>query len=229
MSKDPAFLLYPQDFLVGTMTFSNEQVGKYVRMLCFQHQSGHLTEEDMVDIAGDKDAKIWRKFQQDDKGLFYNVRLEEETVKRRKYSESRRKNLQSKKPHMDPHMENVNEDEDIDVNKKGKCLMRNSALSVFDVKEAFLKADDLKSADAKYYFNAAMDWSDAGNNMRTDWIATVRSFARRDLKDGKLKFSIHKPSGGTNMGDLYEPTPLPEKWDAMPESLKKRMGNIGKT
>ncbi|GAG05804.1 unnamed protein product [marine sediment metagenome] len=68
----------------------------------------------MLDVCGDKDARIWRKFKQDDNGLYYNERLRIETEKRNKYSESRRKNLQSKKPHMEPHMEahmeNVNED-----------------------------------------------------------------------------------------------------------------------
>ena len=117
MSKDPAFLLYPQDFLVGTMTMTNEQVGKYVRLLCLQHLTGHLEEDDMIDICGDKDARIWRKFKQDDSGLYYNERLRMETEKRRKYSESRRKNLESKRVHMEPHMEGHMENEDEDVIK----------------------------------------------------------------------------------------------------------------
>jgi len=30
MAKDPAVLLYTQDFLVGTITMTNEQRGKYI-------------------------------------------------------------------------------------------------------------------------------------------------------------------------------------------------------
>ncbi len=236
MSKDPAFLLYPQDFLVGTMTMTNEQVGKYVRLLCLQHQTGHLTEDDMLDICEAKDAKIWRKFKQDESGLYFNERLKLETEKRRKYSESRRNN-RTKKDNIcktyEPHMENVNEDEDVikKESKNKKCLMKNSGIEIKSVKEAFLKTEDLNAADAKYYFNAALDWSDSTGEMRKDWIATMRTFARRDLKDGKLKLSIHKPQTGSNLGGEK----LPEDYGVasktavtMPDRLKKSISNIGK-
>ena len=90
-------------------------------------------------------------------------------------------------------------DKDKDNNGKRKKLMKNSNVSIQDIKESFLKADDLKSADANYYFNAALDWSDSNNQMRVDWIATIRGFARRDLRDNKLKVSNHKQDGGTNL------------------------------
>ena len=45
MAKDPAFLFYPSDFLTGTMFMTDEQVGKYIRLLCAQHQKGHLCEK----------------------------------------------------------------------------------------------------------------------------------------------------------------------------------------
>lgn len=122
MSKDPAFLLYSQDFLVGTMTMTDIQVGRYVRLLCLQHQSGPLYESDMEDICSGKDPKIWRKFQQDENGLFYNERLKTEIEKRSKYSDGRRNNLAGKKkpsnnPHMDDHMNPHMENENEDVNK----------------------------------------------------------------------------------------------------------------
>jgi len=236
MSKDPAFLLYPQDFLVGTMTMTNEQVGKYVRLLCLQHQTGHLTEDDMLDICVEKDAKIWRKFVQDDDGLYYNNRLELETEKRRKYSESRRNNRTSTnktcKTYV-PHMENVNVNEDeVKVEEKkgrGKCLMRNSGVEVSHVREVFINTDDLKAADPKYYHSAALDWSDSKGEMRTDWIATIRGFARRDIKDGKLKISKHVQNGGTNKTEgpredygIHSPTAV-----GMPDHLKKSILKIG--
>jgi len=31
--KDPAVLFYTQDFLTGTFTMTDEQVGKYIRLL----------------------------------------------------------------------------------------------------------------------------------------------------------------------------------------------------
>ena len=51
MSKDPAILFYTQDFLVGTMMMSDEQVGQYIRLLCLQHQKGgYLTYDDIDNI-----------------------------------------------------------------------------------------------------------------------------------------------------------------------------------
>jgi len=77
---------------------------------------------------------------------------------------------------------------------KGKCLMRNSGLAMIDVQFE----GELAKADPKYYYDACMDWSDSMGQMRIDWMATLRGFARRDLKDGKLKVSSHKLNTGTN-------------------------------
>ncbi len=92
--KDPAFLFYSSDFLSGTMLMSNEEVGIYIRLLCLQHQQGHLKEEDMISIGATK--KIFSKFIKDNKGCYYNERLEYEVNKRKAYSESRRNNRKKK-------------------------------------------------------------------------------------------------------------------------------------
>jgi len=36
MSKPPAFQFYASDFLVDTIDLSNEELGAYVRLLCYQ-------------------------------------------------------------------------------------------------------------------------------------------------------------------------------------------------
>lgn len=100
MAKDPAFLFYSADFLTGTMLMSAEQTGKYIRLLCLEHQHGHLSEQDMLKICGTYDKDIFSKFLQDGDGLYYNERLEEEIDKRKAYSESRRKNRISHEKHM---------------------------------------------------------------------------------------------------------------------------------
>mgnify|MGYP004561009037 CR=1 FL=1 len=92
--KDPAFLFYSSDFLSGTMLMSNEEVGIYIRLLCLQHQQGHLKEEDMIRIGVTK--KIFSKFIKDNEGCYYNERLEYEVNKRKAYSESRRNNRKKK-------------------------------------------------------------------------------------------------------------------------------------
>jgi hypothetical protein len=91
--KDPAFLFYPQDFLVGTMIMSDEQVGKYIRLLCLQHaKGGKLTEKDILKITGSHDDEIMEKFVKYEDG-YANKRLLEEMQKRVDYSQKRKENI----------------------------------------------------------------------------------------------------------------------------------------
>ena len=106
MSKDPAVLLYTSDFLSGTYTMTDEQVGRYIRLLCLQHQKGKLTEKDMQSICKGYDSDVYEKFDLVD-GCYINKRMYEEAEKRSKFTESRRKNASAK--HMPNHMENENE------------------------------------------------------------------------------------------------------------------------
>jgi hypothetical protein len=106
MSKDPAVLLYTSDFLSGTYTMTDEQVGRYIRLLCLQHQKGKLTEKDMLSICKGYDSDVYEKFDLVD-GCYINKRMYEEAQKRSKFTESRRKNASAK--HMPNHMENENE------------------------------------------------------------------------------------------------------------------------
>lgn len=94
--KDPAFLFYSSDFLSGTMLMSDEEIGQYIKLLCLQHQKGHLKEKDMLIICKTYNENIFCKFIQDEEGNYYNKRLEEETIKRQKYAESRRNNRKKK-------------------------------------------------------------------------------------------------------------------------------------
>ena len=96
MSKDPAFPLYSNDFAVGTQFFSDEQVGKYVRLLLAQHQHGHLTEKKMLAICKVYDEDIFEKFVKDSAGLFFNVRLEKEIEKRKAFSGSQSNKAQKR-------------------------------------------------------------------------------------------------------------------------------------
>lgn len=127
--KDPAFLFYSSDFLSGTLLMTDEQIGQYIKILCLQHQKGHLKEKDMLNICKTYDEDIFSKFEQDEEGNYYNERLENEVNKRKAYSESRRNNRKKKVTHeedmknicnsYEEHMgnENVNVNENIIINK----------------------------------------------------------------------------------------------------------------
>jgi hypothetical protein len=121
MAKDPAVLFYTSDFLSGTFTMDNEQVGKYIRLLCLQHQKGKLTQKDMLSICKAYDNEIWDKFKVED-GLYYNDRMYNETIRRQKFSESRRNNAKSSKKESTSeayakHMETETENRTITINE----------------------------------------------------------------------------------------------------------------
>lgn len=92
MAKDPAFLFYPGDFLVGTYTMSFEDKGRYITILAMMHQQGRLDEETIRFLVGSISVKLKSKFSIDENGLWYNKRLEEEIEKRNNFTESRRIN-----------------------------------------------------------------------------------------------------------------------------------------
>lgn len=111
--KNPAFLFYSSDFLTGVRLMTYEEIGKYITLLCLQHQQGHLSKDDMDAICGTYIPRIYSKFQQDSEGKYFNNRLEIEGIKRAKYTESRRQN-RSKKTYV-KHMENENVNENINI------------------------------------------------------------------------------------------------------------------
>jgi hypothetical protein len=110
--KDPAVLFYTSDFISGTITMTDEQRGKYIILLCLQHQQEVLSYDDMINICKTYDDKIFKKFTKNESGCYYNERMKIESDRRKKYSESRSKNRGNICKTYDKHMgtENINED-----------------------------------------------------------------------------------------------------------------------
>jgi len=94
MAKDPAFLFYSGDFLTGVQFLTHEQRGKYITLLCMQHQQGHLKEKHMLMVCNEQDTEVFEKFAKDNDGLYYQPRLELEMTRRANYNAGRRQNLQ---------------------------------------------------------------------------------------------------------------------------------------
>lgn len=193
MSKDPAFLFYTSDFLTGTSFLTNEQIGKYIRLLCHQHQNGHLKEKDMLKICETYDEDIFEKFEKDENGLFFNVRLDEEIYKRKAYSESRRNNRKKKETHekdmlnisktYDEHMENENEN--VIVNKK-------ESRSVFKKPTIEEIQNEFPNFDAEYFFNyyESNGWM-RGKTKIKDWKATVRTWKKNNYNQQTQVTTFH--------------------------------------
>jgi hypothetical protein len=127
MSKDPAFLFYPNDWIGGTMGMTFEEKGAYMELLMMQFNRGHMTGHMVGQIVGSIWEKIQNKFKIDENGLYYNERLEEEQQKRKAFTDSRKNNIlginqhtkkeEKKGGHMTGHMENEN---NINIIKKRK-------------------------------------------------------------------------------------------------------------
>jgi hypothetical protein len=198
MSKDPAVLFYTSDFLSGTFTMTDEQVGKYIKLLCLQHQKGKLTEKDMLSICKAYDNEIYEKFNQVD-GFFINDRMYNESIRRSKFTESRRNNAKSVKndsisvasaKHMHTHMEtetetiNINKDIFINNLEPYKNLLNESYQEFIDYwtepsKSGKLRYEAEKFFDIKRRVNTWLQNKNKyGNSKNTD--ATAASRKRMD-------------------------------------------------
>jgi len=125
MAKSPAVLFYTSDFLTGTTLFTDEQTGQYIKLLCHQHQLGHLPKNHMISVCLSYDSPVIKKFMIDNNGLYYNKRMDEEIEKRASYCNSRSNNKSGRKNkksydksygnHMNNHMDNENDNENKDI------------------------------------------------------------------------------------------------------------------
>lgn len=134
--KDPAFLFYYSDFVVGTDDMTNEEAGAYIRCLCFQAAKGVISERHMIKICNSHEVHnaIKSKFIFDEtQDGYYNFRLRKEIEKRQNYSKSRSDNRKGAKRESedmnnicktyDKHMEDININiniDDIKVENKDK-------------------------------------------------------------------------------------------------------------
>ena len=142
--KDPAYLFYSSDFLSGTMLMTDEEIGQYIKLLCLQHQKGHLKEKDMLNICKTYNEDIFSKFKKDEEGNYYNERLEYEANKRKAYSESRRNNRKKKETYekdmknicnsYEQHMGNANANENRNRNiNKNNSKVNDSCVNDLQV------------------------------------------------------------------------------------------------
>lgn len=126
MGKDPAFLFYPGDWLGGTLGMTFEEKGAYMELLMLQFNRGHMSGHMIGQTVGQIWDKISFKFLTDDKGLYYNERLDIEIDRRKRFVASRCNNINGvnqytnktghKEGHTTSHMENENEDINKSIN-----------------------------------------------------------------------------------------------------------------
>jgi uncharacterized protein YdaU (DUF1376 family) len=211
MSNDPAFLFYTGDFTTGTQFFTDEQVGIYIRLLMAQHQHGHLSDKQVKMICRTHDEDVMLKFEKDSDGKFFNKRLEDEIVKRKKYSTSRSENKKGKTKDMliisksyDNHMENENENENKDINKdKSKIKNLNGISYEISKLSLVMQSQDswLESIARKY--------------------KCTFEFARNKILD----FIIHLEAQGEESKTLQDAKSHYDNWFRIQKDLKLKQKN----
>ena len=78
MAKDPAFLFYYQDFIVGTTFMSNAETGAYIKTLCHLADKGTITDVQVAIICNknvEMTMTIIEKLQCAEEGVYYSKRL----------------------------------------------------------------------------------------------------------------------------------------------------------
>ena len=187
MGRDPAFLFYPNDYIGGTMGMTFEEKGAYIELLMMQFNRGHMTSHMIGQTIGQLWDKVQDKFIQDDKGFWYNKRLEDEKIKRQNYTNSRKNNMKgtnqyTKKPekesgHMTSHMENENRNEDINKKKKHKHGMYENVLLTDEEKE---KLSDKFNGTYQDRIDRLSEYMESTGKVYKSHYATVLSWARKE-------------------------------------------------
>lgn len=157
MSKDPAFLFYPGDWLGGTMGMTFEQKGCYLELLIMQFNSGKFTETQAQHILSTCFASVWHSIKHKfstDGSFFWNERLLEEVQKRKDFGESRRINALGKSTGS-AHAEHK-EDENEDETKNGKEIV-------------FTLSELIKNRNPRFIIRNEREWlKDADKLLRLD-------------------------------------------------------------
>lgn len=155
MGKNPAVLFYTSDFLSGTILMNYEDKGRYISLLCLQHQiyPDRIPENHMISVCLSLDNQAAKKFIKDEKGYYYNERMEQEIKKRISFCESRSNNKsgrpekksydsthdKSHDNHMLLHMENDNDNDNKDIKKRIKEDKELREKQISDIYAAYPK------------------------------------------------------------------------------------------
>lgn len=99
--KDPALMFYTANFLAETRRMNLEQLGKYIKLICFQHQTGHIIEDEFFEIVSESDTQITCLFDVDEEGKYFVQHIDDAIAQRKAYCISRSENAKKKKPKVD--------------------------------------------------------------------------------------------------------------------------------
>ena len=189
MPKDPAFLFYYQDWLVGTYFLNRKQKGAYIDLLCYQADKGNLTMIIIKEILNSDFEDCWPKIKDkflEENGTFYNKRLREEKEKRVKYSESRSINRKKICKTYDIHMENENEDINEIKNKEKEQKFKSKVYTFKNypkdmLDEFILYWTEPNKSKTKLRYELQNTW-DTGRRLATWSRNAFKTFNKKETK-----------------------------------------------
>lgn len=94
--KDPAVLFYTSDFLSAVSLMDMRERGQYITLLCLQRERGHLTMQEIKRAVKTPSSEVMGKFQQDEDGKYFNVRMDKEIAARAAHCLKQKANIEKR-------------------------------------------------------------------------------------------------------------------------------------
>ena len=205
MSKDPAFLFYPGDYLRDTQCLSEKSQVAYDRIMC-EHMRNICISQQQLNfftkrLSEDEKSELLFILTQKNDG--YQITWVADSIQKRKeYADSRRKNREKYKKtydnhiktydnHIktyDEHMENENENENEDINKKEK-RKKFIIPSIEEIKTYCEERKNQVVAQLFFDFYQSKGWM-IGKNKMKDWKAAVRTWEKNSFNKDDTTGSI---------------------------------------
>jgi hypothetical protein len=181
---------------------TDEEVGKYMRVLCHLADKGSLCKSQVLRICKTNTIPeaINEKLLIDETGKYYQRRMREEREKRVNYSESRRQNRVKKEDKIcetyDKHMENININEDI-IEDKDEKLKKREVIFKSEVYEFMEKySGDMLSKFCNYWTEKNKSCTKMKFELQKTFEISKRlaTWANNDKEFNKQSFSTPKYS-----------------------------------
>lgn len=244
LNRSPAFQFYPDDFIGGTVDMTAEDVGAYIRLLCYQwgHGKAPLTKDAIDRVAGCVVSDtVLSKFRRGK-----NTRLEHERRKQIEYREKQAvngaKGGRPKKPKPNPSLSfglSQTEPKESSPSPSPSPIAERESQPDFPecnghptLNEVLAKADmiGLAAWKAEDWFNemAGGGWLDHQHRPIKDWTAVLTRVRTKWESDGRPN-SPPKPrygpkSSAENPRNFGMPSTAQQTSDRIVAELKARGG-----
>lgn len=204
MAKDPAFLFYPGDYLRDTQCLSEKSQVAYDRIMCEHMRNICITQEQLnfftKRLSEDEKAELLMVMTKKDCG-FQIEWVADSILKRKDYSDSRRKNRTSKSNNIsktyDEHMVIENEIENKEVIKKKRVFVKKTFIPpTFEEFKAYCKEEGYENISKQAYNGYSVaDWHDANGKKVLNWKQKLQNgwFRNYNQNEGS-KTTIRTPT-----------------------------------